>query len=235
MITQIASPIPPTPAGKPDSERSTFAPTAAQQFVKAWLADLCADPANSGEALQTLHESFTAWCNEQDIRALSLGVFYRVMLQLGFRPTQVKTEQGVRRAFKGIGSRYEIRKATEMKTMELLDRLEFHNEHPYAQPLLVTETGRVLRFMLKPGQHIEEHNVPGSPFFIVVLKGEGIFVGNDGNEQRLGPNSLLIFDPGERHSVRALDEELIFVGFLHGVPDMRSGRVSGAISRREIG
>jgi len=120
-----------------------------------------------------------------------------------------------------------------MKTMQLLDSLEFHNEHPYAQPLFVAENGRVLRFMLKPGQNIEEHNVPGSPFFIVVLKGEGMFAGDDEKEQQFGPNSLLIFDPREGHSVRALDEELIFVGFLHGIPDTRSGRISGEISRQE--
>jgi mannose-6-phosphate isomerase-like protein (cupin superfamily) len=33
---------------------------------------------------------------------------------------------------------------------------------------------------------------------------------------QLGPNSLLIFEPGERHSIRAEDEDLVFVAFLHG-------------------
>ncbi len=43
-----------------------------------------------------------------------------------------------------------------------------------------------------------------------------MFEGSDGNEQQFGPNSLLVFDPGENHLIRALDEELVFVGFLHG-------------------
>lgn len=62
-----------------------------------------------------------------------------------------------------------------MKTAQLLDDLEFHDEHAYAQPLFVAETGRVLRFLLKPGQSIHEHDVPSSPFFVVVLKGKGLF------------------------------------------------------------
>jgi quercetin dioxygenase-like cupin family protein len=113
----------------------------------------------------------------------------------------------------------------------LLDDLEFHDEHPYAQPLFVAETGRVLRFLLKPGQSIHEHDVPSSPFFVVVLKGQGLFAGEDGQEQQFGAGSLLIFEPGETHTARALDEELVFVGFLHSVPGTRPGRVSGEIAR----
>ena len=118
-----------------------------------------------------------------------------------------------------------------MKTAQLLNDLEFHDEHPYAQPLFVAETGRVLRFQLKAGQSIDDHSVPGSPFFVVVLKGQGMFTGANNQEQQLGPGSLLIFEPGEAHSVRALDEELVFVGFLHSVPGTRPGRVSGEIAR----
>jgi len=122
-----------------------------------------------------------------------------------------------------------------MRMMHLLEDLEFHDEHPYAQPLFVASTGRVLRFTLKPGQSMREHNAPDSPFFVVVLKGEGMFAGGDGKEQRLGLNSLLIFDPGEDHSIRALDEELVFVGFLHGTPGTRPGKVSGKIVTAQAG
>lgn len=108
-----------------------------------------------------------------------------------------------------------------MKTTDMLEGLEFHDKDPYAQPLFVDKTGRVLRFALRPGQSIREHNVPGSPFYIVVLKGQGMFAGSDGKEQRFGPNSLLVFDPGENHLIRALDEELVFVGFLHGASHWR--------------
>ena len=118
-----------------------------------------------------------------------------------------------------------------MRTTQLLEALEFHEPAPYAQPLYVAEHGRVLRFTLKPGQSISEHDAPHSPFYVVVLKGRGAFAGDDGKEQQFGPNALLIFDPGECHTVRALDEELVFVGFLHGVPGTRPGYVGGELGR----
>jgi quercetin dioxygenase-like cupin family protein len=109
-----------------------------------------------------------------------------------------------------------------MQTIQLMEQLEFHESNPYAQPLHVTDTGRILRFMLKPGQSIREHNAPHSPFYAVILSGEGLFAGGDGQEKRVGPGALVVFTPGESHQVRALDSELVFVGFLHGIPpDLR--------------
>ncbi len=120
-----------------------------------------------------------------------------------------------------------------MRIEHLLEHLEFHDDDPYAQPLFVDVHGRILRFMLKAGQRITAHNVPHSPFYIVVLQGRGIFQGGDGKEQQFGPNTLLIFDPAESHSVRALDEDLVFIGFLHGIPTTRPGKVGGELGRSE--
>ncbi len=120
-----------------------------------------------------------------------------------------------------------------MRTMNLLEGLEFHDRNPYAQPLFVNEGGRVLRFALRPGQSIQPHEAPDSPFYVVVLQGHGMFAGHDGREQEFGPHSLLIFDTGEKHSVRALDEELVFIGFLHGVPGTRHGKVGGLMAEQE--
>lgn len=113
-----------------------------------------------------------------------------------------------------------------MKKMQLMDNLQFNENNPNAEPLWVDQNGRVLRFTLKPGQQIREHSAPSSPFYVVVLKGEGLFSGGDGQEQKVGPHSLLIFEPGENHAIRAEDEELVFVGFLHGVPPELKGRAS---------
>ena len=117
-----------------------------------------------------------------------------------------------------------------MKAKHLLEELEFHETIPFAQPLLVDRDGRILRWTLKPGQSVKEHKVPHSPLYIVVLKGHGMFAANGEQEQSFGPNSLLIFEPGEVHTVRALDEELIFVGFLHGVAGMQADRTSGEMA-----
>jgi quercetin dioxygenase-like cupin family protein len=104
-----------------------------------------------------------------------------------------------------------------MESINLIDATEFHPKNPYAKPLHVDKNGRALLFALHPDQSVREHNAPTSPFYIVILKGQGAFSGGDNIEQIFGPGTLLIFSPGENHSIRAL-EELVFVGFLHGAP-----------------
>lgn len=118
-----------------------------------------------------------------------------------------------------------------MKSKQLLEGLEFHDTIPFAQPLLVNTDSRILRWTLKPGQKIEEHQVPDSPFYVIVIKGRGMFTGADGQEHECRPHKLLLFEPNERHAVRALDEELVFVSFLRGVETMRPYRIGGEIGR----
>ncbi|MCZ2126586.1 MAG: cupin domain-containing protein [Anaerolineales bacterium] len=105
-----------------------------------------------------------------------------------------------------------------MKSVNLLENVPFSDKDPHAEPLHVDGKGRAILFTLKPGQAIREHNAPSSPFFAVILRGRGVFSGGDGVEQTFGANTLLIFDEGENHAIRAEDEEVVFVGFLHGVP-----------------
>ena len=99
-----------------------------------------------------------------------------------------------------------------------MENWEFNDKNPYAQPLFVSHDGRILRFALRPGQIVREHQAPHSPVYVVVLKGQGMFAGPDGKEQLFGPNALIIFDAGENHSIRALEEDLVFVTFMHGSP-----------------
>ncbi len=105
-----------------------------------------------------------------------------------------------------------------MKATNLLDNLKFGDKDPHADPIYSAKDGRAILFTLKPGQTIREHNAPSTPFFVVVLKGKGVFAGGDGDAHTYGPNTLLIFDSGENHLIRAINEELVFVGFLHGSP-----------------
>ncbi len=109
-----------------------------------------------------------------------------------------------------------------MKSVQLLENLVFHDKNPNAEPLFVSEEGRILRLTLRPGQSVKEHQAPHSPVYIVVLKGRGMFAGADGKEQQFGANALLIFEAGELHSARADDEELVFVIFLREAPSARS-------------
>ena len=105
-----------------------------------------------------------------------------------------------------------------MKSIQLMSGWEFHAPDPFAQPLLVEADGRILRFALKPGQSVKEHMAPHSPVYVVVISGHGMFAGADGKEVQYGPNSLITFEATEPHSIRALNEELVFVTFLHGAP-----------------
>jgi quercetin dioxygenase-like cupin family protein len=104
-----------------------------------------------------------------------------------------------------------------LKTISLLENKTFSEKGPHAEPLHVDQNGRAILFTLEPGQVIREHNAPSSPFYAVILQGRGIFSGGDGQQQTVGPNTLLLFDPAEQHKIEAV-EQLVFVGFLHGAP-----------------
>ncbi|MEX2143909.1 MAG: cupin domain-containing protein [Anaerolineales bacterium] len=118
-----------------------------------------------------------------------------------------------------------------MKSLSLLDGLVFRDEDANAQPLLVDASARILRFTLRPGQKVKEHSSPNSPLYIVVLQGRGIFSGGEGKGTEIGPNSLLIFDRAEPHSIEALDEDLVFIAFLREfsdeIPPEKSGGLLG--------
>ncbi len=105
-----------------------------------------------------------------------------------------------------------------MQSWSIHENLVFHDPNPYAEPLFVSPTGRVLRFALRPGQVVREHTAPSSPVYLVTLQGAGVYSGGDGQEQSFGPGTLLVFDVGEPHAIRAADEEVVFLAFLHGAP-----------------
>lgn len=105
-----------------------------------------------------------------------------------------------------------------MKTVDLLEGLEFDEKHAHAQPLHVDREGRALRFTLRPGQSIKPHSAPHSPIHLVVLKGTGLFSGQDNREHKCAANTMVIFDPGEIHTVQALEEELVFVSIYKEAP-----------------
>lgn len=104
-----------------------------------------------------------------------------------------------------------------MKTLTLLEDPAFSEVRPHAEPLLIDESGRVLRFALKPGQSIKRHCAPNAEVHIIVLSGSGLFAGEDEVEQLVGPHEMLVFRPGEMHTVRALSEDLVFVAVLPSV------------------
>jgi quercetin dioxygenase-like cupin family protein len=118
-----------------------------------------------------------------------------------------------------------------MKTLRSIEDVPFRDDRPNAEPLLVDDSGRVLRFSLRPHQTIREHCAPSSPVHIVILRGVGVFSGADGGEATLRTGDMVVYEAGELHSVRSADEELVFVALLHKAPDappMPSGIESDA-------
>lgn len=97
-----------------------------------------------------------------------------------------------------------------------MDKVQFNEANVHAEPIYVDKMGRALLFALRPGQATKEHNVPLSPVYFVVLKGRGMCKGGDGKEHGIEPNTLVVMNPGENHTVRALDEDLVFLMVLHG-------------------
>ncbi len=104
-----------------------------------------------------------------------------------------------------------------MKTIELLSDVEFNEKQPHVQSLHSNREARALRFAFLPEQQIKRHDAPYSPVHVIVLQGKGVFAGEDGIEQVCGTGMMLIFNIGEPHTVRALDEDLVYVAIYNGV------------------
>lgn len=102
-----------------------------------------------------------------------------------------------------------------MKTIHVLEELTFSDMGPYAQQLNSDDVGKIVRYTLKPGQELDETHAPFLPRHFVVLKGEGIFKNEGGEEIRCSPGSVVVFSPKEENSIIAVDGELVVIGFLY--------------------
>ena len=105
-----------------------------------------------------------------------------------------------------------------MKVINPNENINFNEEHAIAEPLFINKNNRLLRFSLLPGQSIKEHRSPSSPVFISIIKGRGVFWGEDGEKKEVDSDSIIIFTQNETHGISALDEELVFLALLHGSP-----------------
>jgi len=105
-----------------------------------------------------------------------------------------------------------------MESFDLMKDVEFKTEHPVAESMLVDKDTRLIRFSLLPGQSIKEHSAPSSPVHIIILEGKGLFSdGHDGMKE-FGKSACIKYDQGEKHSIQAEDEKLVFVALLKGSP-----------------
>jgi len=98
-----------------------------------------------------------------------------------------------------------------MRTIELLEDIAFRESSPHAESLHSNDEGRALRFAFLPEQRLAAHNAPHSPIHLIIIQGRGMFTGADGIERECSEGMMVVFDSGEEHSVRALDEKLVFI------------------------
>lgn len=105
-----------------------------------------------------------------------------------------------------------------MKTFDLFENLEFTERNAHAESLHSNEEGRALRYAFLPEQRIEPHEAPHSPVHIIILQGRGMFAGAGGIERECSQGMMVAFDAGETHTVRALDEKLVYVAIYNENP-----------------
>lgn len=102
-----------------------------------------------------------------------------------------------------------------MKILNALEELAFSDKGPYAQQLNSDDVGKIVRYTLKPNQELDETHAPYLPRHFVVLKGEGIFKNEAGDQQQCGPGTVIVFDRKEDNSIQAVGGELVVIGFLY--------------------
>lgn len=98
-----------------------------------------------------------------------------------------------------------------MRTIALLQNVTFNERNAHAESLHSNEEGRALRFAFLPEQEIATHEAPSSPIHLIIFQGRGLFTGADGVERECSQGMMVVFDSGEKHSIRALDEKLVYV------------------------
>ncbi|GEB30695.1 MULTISPECIES: AraC family ligand binding domain-containing protein [Brevibacillus] len=94
-----------------------------------------------------------------------------------------------------------------MQTFDLKNYLESAPKHIGA--LMGFERTKVLQLQLRAGSFIPEHDTDAD-VLILVQKGKAVF-DFSGKQIELDPQSLLYMLPAEKHSVRALDEDVEMV------------------------
>jgi quercetin dioxygenase-like cupin family protein len=78
---------------------------------------------------------------------------------------------------------------------------------------------RLVVFRIAPGQEVAPHTSV-STVLLTVLAGSGILSGGD-EERRCAAGELVTYPPGERHGMRAIDEELLLLATITPRPGTR--------------
>jgi quercetin dioxygenase-like cupin family protein len=89
-----------------------------------------------------------------------------------------------------------------------LDKLEVHPHQP--EVLSSDNEGRVIAIQLPAGERLQEHQVHERAWLLVISG--AIEVDDSGGETTHGgPGMLAVFDPNERHEVRASEDSRLLL------------------------
>ncbi len=102
-----------------------------------------------------------------------------------------------------------------MRTVQLLDDLQFDDKGFYIQNLVTNQIGKIVRYTLKEGQVLEERRAPYVPVYLVIVKGNVDVTSEQGDTQRLGEGGLIVFFEHEGYTVKAVGGDVVLAGFLH--------------------
>lgn len=99
-----------------------------------------------------------------------------------------------------------------MQSCNLIESISYGEDRFVMELVHESENMKVLTFTFKAGQElpVHQHNIDGE-LTIVVLEGEGLFLGADGATIPTSRGGLLISEIREPHGVRAVTDMKILV------------------------
>jgi quercetin dioxygenase-like cupin family protein len=87
--------------------------------------------------------------------------------------------------------------------------------------ILDTADARLLVFRIEPGQAVAPHHSV-STVILTILEGEGLVLGKEG-ERACRPGDIIVYEPGETHGMRAVDQTFKLLATIAPRPGERRG------------
>lgn len=86
------------------------------------------------------------------------------------------------------------------------DAVAANTLRPATAALHDTPAVRLVVFRIEPGQEIAMHTNPGT-VLLSVISGHGTIFGGEDESHQVGPGSMVAYEPGEPHGMRASGEQ----------------------------
>ena len=101
------------------------------------------------------------------------------------------------------------------------DAIASSPSRPATATLLDMPDARLVVFRIQPGQSVAPHH-SASTVSLTILDGEGIVLGKEG-ERPCRAGDVVVYEPGETHGMRAVDQTLKLFAMIAPRPGERRG------------